>query len=266
MRVRWLGWAGAEIEADGATVVIDPLADPRAVFAPVVPDADALAVPALVPAQEGRAVAGLLTHLHRDHADAAALSAALVPGAPVFEPESVGGEALENLALAQAEHELDTAGLNRHPLAPWGSATCGPFEVTALPAVDGSGDPQVSWLVEHDGRRVLHLGDTAFHGFWWRIALRHGPFDLAFVPVNGPVVRFPHRTPPSPFPVVLDPEQAAVAAEILGARLTVPMHHSGYAVDELYEPAANAVARFTELAAARGVAVRVLEPGETVDL
>ena len=33
MKVRWLGWAGVEIEADGAAVVIDPLADPGATFA-----------------------------------------------------------------------------------------------------------------------------------------------------------------------------------------------------------------------------------------
>ena len=33
MRVRWLGWAGAEYEHDGETVVVDPLADPAATFA-----------------------------------------------------------------------------------------------------------------------------------------------------------------------------------------------------------------------------------------
>jgi L-ascorbate metabolism protein UlaG (beta-lactamase superfamily) len=35
MRLTWLGWAGAELEADGATVVIDPLDDAGAVFAPL---------------------------------------------------------------------------------------------------------------------------------------------------------------------------------------------------------------------------------------
>ena len=33
MQVRWLGWAGAEYEFDGATVVVDPLNDPAATFA-----------------------------------------------------------------------------------------------------------------------------------------------------------------------------------------------------------------------------------------
>ena len=34
MKARWLGWAGVEIEADGVAVVIDPLADSGATFAP----------------------------------------------------------------------------------------------------------------------------------------------------------------------------------------------------------------------------------------
>ena len=38
--------------------------------------AGAIPIPEVVPAQPG-AIAGLLTHLHRDHADAAALSSAL---------------------------------------------------------------------------------------------------------------------------------------------------------------------------------------------
>jgi L-ascorbate metabolism protein UlaG (beta-lactamase superfamily) len=30
MQIRWLGWAGVEIEAQGERVVIDPVADPLA--------------------------------------------------------------------------------------------------------------------------------------------------------------------------------------------------------------------------------------------
>jgi L-ascorbate metabolism protein UlaG (beta-lactamase superfamily) len=265
MRLTRLGWAGIELEAGGDTVVVDPLADTRAVFAPVVSAAATICVPAVIPAQPGRAVAGLVTHLHRDHADAQALVQALTPGAPVFEPEGSGGEPLENLALAQAEYELTESGLERRRLAPWQSATAGPFELTALPAV-GTGDPQVSWLVEGDGRRVLHLGDTANHGYWWRMALRHGPFDAVLVPVNGAVVSFPHRQPASPAPVVLDPEQAAVATEILGAKLAIPIHEQGYECDGLYEPVAGAADRFEAAAQARGVPVRQIAVGEAIGI
>ena len=266
MRLTRLGWAGVELESEGVTVVIDPLADAGAVFAPLGERAAEMSPPAVVAPQAGKAVAGLVTHLHRDHADAAALVAALASGAQVLEPRAGTGEGLEELSVAQAEHELAASGLSRRRVLPWESVTEGPFTLTALPAVDGTGDPQVSWLVEADGVRVLHLGDTMFHGYWWRMALRHGPFDVALVPVNAPVVAFPHRRPASPLPIVLDPEQAAVAAELLGARLAIPMHEEGYEVGGLYEPVAGAAERFAAAAAERGVPARVLEVGEAIEL
>ena len=33
MQIRWLGWAGVELRADGATAVIDPLADAGSMWA-----------------------------------------------------------------------------------------------------------------------------------------------------------------------------------------------------------------------------------------
>ena len=266
MRLTWLGWAGVELEAQGDTVVIDPLDDPGAVFAALGDRGAGVPQPGVIAPSPGRAVAGLVTHLHRDHADAAALAAALAPGAPVLEPPAGGGDALENLGLAQADHELTAAGLTRRSLEPWQATTAGPFTLTALPAADGTGDPQVAWLVEAGDVRVLHLGDTMFHGYWWRMARRHGPFDAVLVPVNAPVVQFPHRRPASPLPIALDPMQAAVAAELLGARLAIPIHADGYETEQLYEPVQDAVERFTVAAAERGVATRVLGVGETIEL
>src|SRR4051812_29008644 len=265
MEIRWLGWAGVELAVDGVTLVIDPLEDAAAVFAPLGPEA-AVALPEVVAPQAGMAVAGLVTHLHRDHAAASALAAGLVPGAPVFEPAPGGGDRVENLALAQAEHELATAGFERRRLEPWESVTSDPFRITALPAVDGIGDPQIAWLVEADGVRVLHLGDTIWHGFWWRMARRHGPFDAVLLPVNGAVLSFPHRQPASPLAGALDPEQAAIAAELLGARLAIPIHAEGYELDGVYRPVADGAERFAAAAAERGVPARILELGETVEL
>src|SRR5256885_7792926 len=155
MRLAWLGWAGAELKSDALTVVVDPLADAGAVFAPHGERAEGMPLPNVVPPGAGRAVAGLVTHLHRDHADARALAAALAPGAPVFEPPAANGDGLEELALAQADHELTAAGLQRRQVEPWESVRSGPFTVTALPATDGIGDPQVAWLVEAEGGRGL---------------------------------------------------------------------------------------------------------------
>ncbi len=262
MQVRWLGWAGVEIEVDGVAVVIDPLADPGATFAALGEHAQRAELPTVV-APAGGAVAGLVSHLHRDHADAGALAAALAADAAVHEPGWPGGADIENLALAQANFELERVGLTRRAIAQGQGVEVGPFAFTALPAVDGLGDPQISWLVEAGGRRVLHLGDTVFHSYWWRMARRHGPFDVVFAPINGAVVDFPHLQPPSPLAAAMEPEQAALAAELLGARTVVPMHYDGFAIDPWYRPIPDAGERFTAAAAARSYEARVLEPGES---
>ena len=264
MKVRWLGWAGVEIEAEGATLVIDPLDDPRATFAALGERAREVEIPTVVePEGRGSAVAGLVTHLHRDHTDAAALAAALSPTASVYEPDWPGGEDFENLGLAQANAELEQAGLRRTTADVWQSFKAGPFTFTALPSVDGLGDAQVAWLVEAADQRILHLGDTIFHGYWWRMAKRHGPFDLVLAPINGAVVNFPHLQPPSPFAAAMEPEQAAVAAEALGARTLVPIHYGGLEIDPFYLPVADPIERLRSTSEERSYELRVLEAGES---
>jgi L-ascorbate metabolism protein UlaG (beta-lactamase superfamily) len=263
VKVRWLGWAGVEIEAGGATVVIDPLADPGATFAPLGDHARDAKLPSVVaPRARGVAVAGLVSHLHRDHADAGALAAALAADAPVHEPAWPGGSDIENLGLAQAHAELERAKLPRRTVETWERVDAGPFRLTALPAVDGLGDPQVSWLIEAEGRRVLHLGDTLFHGYWWRIVRRHGPFDVVLAPINGAAVGFPHLQPASPLAATMEPEQAALAAELLGAATVVPIHYDGFEIEPFYRPVSGAAERFLAAAAGRPYEPRVLEPGE----
>ena len=90
MRIRWLGWAGVELEEQGERVVVDPLEDAAAVFAWMGERAAAMPRPEVIAPRPG-ALAGLVTHLHRDHADAPALAAALADGAPVYEPQGYGG-------------------------------------------------------------------------------------------------------------------------------------------------------------------------------
>jgi L-ascorbate metabolism protein UlaG (beta-lactamase superfamily) len=266
MKVRWLGWAGVEIEQDGETVVIDPLADPIATFAPLGDQAKEMTVPSLVEPQGGTAVAGLVSHLHRDHTDAAALTAALAEGAAVHEPVWPGGEDAENLSLTQANWELGKEGLERHQTEVWESVEAGPFTLTALPAVDGLGDPQVAWAVEAGGRRVLHLGDTVFHGYWWRMVRRHGPFDVVCTPINGAAVDFPNLQPPSTEPAAMLPEQAALVGELLGAATVVPIHYGGFGVDPWYRPVDEPLPRFEAAAEGRAYETRVLEPGEALEV
>jgi L-ascorbate metabolism protein UlaG (beta-lactamase superfamily) len=261
MQIKWLGWAGVEIEGEGERVVIDPLEQPGAVFAWLGERARECSPPDVVAPTPG-ALAGMVTHLHRDHADAGALAAAIRPGGPVLEPTGYGGGGRERIATDQADRELAAAGFERRTTAPWTSTHVGPFTLTALPAADGTGDPQVSWLVEAGGSKVLHLGDTMFHGWWWRMSERFGAPDAVLAPINGARLTFPHRLPASPLPGVMDPEQAALAGELLRAERLIPIHYDGYALEGVYEPALDALER-VRAASARAVEV---ELGGTIEV
>jgi L-ascorbate metabolism protein UlaG (beta-lactamase superfamily) len=266
MRCRSLGWAGVEIEENGSTLVVDPLTNPGALYAAVRDAAAAVTLPRVVSPEAARsALAALVTHLHRDHADAGALVSALAPGATVLMPDGTGYVG-SNAGLAQASSELQAAALTLRPVSPWESIEVGPFTVTALPAADGTGEPQLSWAISAGDRRVIHCGDTLFHGWWWRAAKAAGPFDAAFLPINGAVVDFPWRQPASPLPAVMTPEQAVHAARALGAATAVPMHFGGYDFEPYYRSIPDALARFRAAARAAGVGVTVLDAGECLEL
>lgn len=260
LRVRRLGWAGLELELEDKSLVIDLLEDLSPMAAFVGEARGPLPSPAST-----KTDGALVTHLHMDHTDPPALVRALGEGACVLRPSVAPGDGLETIALAQAEAGLAESGLSTREIEPWESVEVGPFTATAVPAVDGFGDPQVSWVVEAGGRRIFHGGDTVFHGSWWLIATRLGPFDAGFLPCNGPVCDFPHRQPPSPLASCLDPEQAAVAAHVLGARVAVPIHYDVIHNPPVYAQVDRPAQAFQEAAAALGVESRVLEPGEILE-
>ncbi|ONI79808.1 metal-dependent hydrolase [Actinosynnema sp. ALI-1.44] len=258
MRVRRLGWAGLEVEAGGRRLVIDYVRDISPLFTGW-QDGKGLAAPS------GDVTAALVTHLHRDHTDASAIADVLAPGAPVLRPAPGHGDDVDNVTTLLSERELVQHRLAAEVVAAWSTREIGPFQVTAVPAVDGLGDPQLNWVVQADGQRVFHGGDTMFHGYWWLIARRFSPFDAVFLPANGAVVDAPHLQPPSPLPAAMDPVQSAAAAAILDARYAVPMHYepeqpdkiAGYV--EITDPE-------TEFRTHAGKRARVLTVGEWLDL
>ncbi len=267
MRCTWLGWAGVSLEAESSRLLIDPLADPAALYAAVGEAAAGVAYPPVAdPAAGAPAAVALLSHLHRDHADAGALARSLAADAPVLVPASPIADPVGDLGIAQATGELAEAGLRLVEVSSWERVTIGPFTITALPAADGTGDPQVSWAVAAEDQRILHCGDTLFHGWWWRAADYAGPFDAAFLPINGPTVSFPWRRPRSPLPAVMTPMQAAVAARSARVGQAIPIHYDGFDLDPYYRSEPEALSLFLAAAAELGVHATPLEVGGSLDL
>lgn len=242
LRIQRLAWAGIRLQLPHATLFIDPLVNPQA-WGEALPDA-------LIPVSDALGdTSVLITHAHPDHFDAQATAAALHRGGVLAYPAGIHPSPLP-------------AGVRARPSPLWEPQLLGDFTATPVPASDGYGDTQVSWVVDAGGRRIFHGGDTLWHGHWWRIGRQFGPFDAVFLPVNG--ARFGWRQPVSGLPGVLTPEQAVAAAAILGTHTLVPIHYGISGMKE-YVEVADPIGELHKAARARSIAVQAVAPGDWVD-
>jgi L-ascorbate metabolism protein UlaG (beta-lactamase superfamily) len=242
VRIERLAWAGIRVEVADAVLFVDAIA-------PV--PANGQPGPALE-AGSGRNFA-LVTHHHGDHCDLHALAAVLGDKGFLLCHEETGRLLDPRIVRLQVTRMFEPRFL---------SPANAEFAVFAVPAVDGLGSPQVSWVIDMRGRRIIHCGDTAWHGHFWDIGRAYGPFDLAFLPINGfrqTEGRFRHVERP----MSMTPEEAIAAAEILGARAVVPIHFGLASPDYVEVP--NALAVFAELAARKGIKVVKANPGTLLE-
>lgn len=243
MRVQRLAWAGIRLSVGDVDLFVDARS-PN-------PD-DGAPGPALESAA-GRRFA-LATHHHGDHLDLRALAAVLGERGYLVVHDDVARFFDNRIVNIQPVRTYEPVFLSRQG---------GEFVARCVPASDGFGAPQFSWVIDGGGRRVIHCGDTIWHGGWWDIARSFGPFDAAFVPING-ARQVLGRNVDAGQPMVMTPEQAAAAAWVLQARLAVPIHHGGGSETYIEEP--DAEQRFLRAAAAREVVAQVLAPGEIIPL
>lgn len=239
MKAQRLTWAGVKIEIPTSTLFIDPLINPEVwgdnLKQPMIP------VEVSTPRRNV-----LITHLHNDHFDASAVKKILAEGGNLIcHIDSAASAASRGFRVREAKL--------------YEPMLIGDFTITAVPAADGYNDYQVSWIVMGGGRRIIHCGDTLWHGAWWQIGRQYGPFDAAFLPING--AKFSWLKPQSDIPAVMTPEQAVAAGVVLGARLAVPIHYGVSGADS-YEERANAEAAFVEIARKRNLPVEIAKPGE----
>lgn len=257
MQIRLLGWAGMELSAQGSSLVVDFVRD-----FPLL-TANESASSFVEPAQP--AIAALVTHLHGDHTDVTAIESAVGLEGVVLRPEPFAATAEEAAFTEGSEAALTASSLQVRIVREWQRIELPPFTITAVPAVDGLGDTQLNWVIEADGTRVFHGGDTMFHGYWWLIARRAGPIDVAVLPINGAVVDVSHLQPPSSLPAVMTPEQAAQAAAILRAEAVMPIHF-GVRRSPIYVEQADAVDRLVDAAGRSAIRVLTPDPGVSVDV
>lgn len=100
------------------------------------------------------------------------------------------------------------------------------------------------FIVEMQGRTIYHAGDTGLFGDMKLIGDRR-PLDCALLPIGDNFV--------------MGPEDALLAAQMLNARLTVPMHYDTFPIIK-QDPQA-----FVRNLQSQGLAGQVMKPGETLE-
>jgi L-ascorbate metabolism protein UlaG (beta-lactamase superfamily) len=238
----WIGHASFLLQAPGVNLLIDPnwarwlkvikrMREPGLELH-ALPDIDAV----------------LITHAHFDHLDKRTLRK-VAAEQPIVVPRNVG----------RLVHGL---GFDRvHELEVWESMQLGPVKVTMTPAhhwgarmLADSHRGFGGFLIEVEGRSILHCGDSAYFPGFAEIGKRL-PVEIALLPIGA-------YDPPSGREVHMTPEDALRAFVELGARTFVPMHYGTFRLS--YEPAWEPPSRLIECAGAEGLLEQVcfLREGE----
>jgi len=164
------------------------------------------------------------------------------------------------LPAALSDHAVGL-GLNRERLIPTrGDETLmvGSMTVHSLPSAhptfefsEAGGYPFLGYLIEVDGLRLYHSGDTlVYEGLADR--LRAFAPDLLFLPINGTDARRDAlKVPPN-----MNAAEAVALAKAVGSGTVVPCHYDMFTFNT-----AN-VNDFAALAEAEGVPFQILRPGE----
>lgn len=238
MEIHYHGHSCFELRDGETTLIVDPFLAPNNPKAELT--ADDVSVTHLA-----------LTHGHADHvADAVAVAmknrpqcVAMVEVANwlemqgvenVFDPNLGGTVRFEDdglsITLVQALHTNTLQGSDERPF----SAELG--TPIGMPA---------GLIIEMGGLTIYDAGDTCLFGDMEMIGRRHG-VDIALLPIGG------HYT--------MDREDAAYAAELIGAKRVIPIHF------DTFPPIETDSDAFAADLAARGIEAIILEPGASATL
>ena len=228
MKITYLGHSTFTVDTAAARLIIDPFLTGNPA--------------ATVTAADIRCDYILLSHGHGDHiADALEI-------------------AKRNNATIIANNEIcnyfGAQGAQVHHLNPGGAATF-PFGRVKLTIAHHSssyddGDPlnpiylgsPCGLLIEADGKKIYHAGDTAL--FLDMQLIGRAGLDLAMLPIGDKFT--------------MGPDDALDALDLLKPRLAIPMHYN------TWPPIAQDPAAFTAAAARRAHAVNPLKPGASITL
>lgn len=214
VELRWLGQAGFAVRGSTATVAIDPYLSDfcRTVFGL------ARATERPCSPTDIRADLVLISHWHEDHLDLDSAAEFAASGATFLAPPSCVARLVGRGIPAQTVHAI-TAGASIESRGVTVTAVQAVHQVPGFLTEDA-----VGYLLEIDGVRIYHSGDTEYHRSLLGAADR-GPVDVALLCVNGTGGN-------------MNAFEAALLAVQLGPAVAVPMHFGMWS-PEGYGPGAT---------------------------
>jgi len=222
VKVKFLGHAAFLIEGS-KKILIDPFltGNPKAAAKPEELEADLILVP----------------HAHGDHIGDA-VEIAKRTGAKIVAMYDIAnyiGEQgnVEVVGMNYGPTEIDGVGIVQVPA--WHSSSDGKYSIGNA----------CGYIIELDGVKIYHAGDTFVFKDMELFAELYGPIDVALLPIGG------HFT--------MGVKEAAKAVEFLKPKKVVPMHYN------TWPPIAADPEEFKRLVGDRAEVI-VLEPGETLEL
>jgi len=258
--VTWVGHSSVLLQLGGVNVLTDPVwsarASPMLFLGPRRWVAPGIAFGELPPID-----VVLLSHNHYDHLD----------GRTVRRLAQAHPEATWLVPLGLAEFVRRRGVRHVTELDWWEQAEVGAVRVACTPAQHFSGRKFLDrgatlwcgWALAApaSGRRVFFAGDTGHHPGFGEVAARHGPFDVALLPIGAYEPRWFMRY------VHMNPEEAVAACRELGARAMVPIHWGTFKLTDeaMDEPPARAQAAW-QAAGLPAEGYRQLLHGETCGL
>ncbi len=216
--IRWLSHSAFEINADKRSVLVDPFLTDN----PLAP---------LKASEISKVDIVCVTHDHHDH---------LGDAIDICKRTDATFVGIAELArYIQSEGVKDVIGMNIG-----GTIEIKGVKISMVQAFHsaGRGSP-VGFVIELDGTKIYHAGDTALFGDMKMIGQLYEP-KIACLPIGG------HYT--------AGPKEAAIAASLIMPKIVVPMHYNTFPVVR-QDP--NEFARFVK-ELAQGVIVKILEIGE----
>jgi L-ascorbate metabolism protein UlaG (beta-lactamase superfamily) len=263
----WLGHACFLIRTGGFTILTDPfLSDyasplpglgPKRYVSPGLSLADLPPIDAIV-----------VSHNHYDHLDETSVReiSLKVSGARAAVVPSGLGSFFRSRGYSDArELGWGEGTLLRRPSSP-SSHSSSSISLSCLPSIHFSGRTPfdrnatlwASWSIVSPSLKIFFAGDTGYGPVFKEIGARHGPFDVALLPIGA------YEPASIMRPVHLDPEQAVAAGRDLEAKILVAMHWGTIVLTD--EPPFEPPGRFRAAANLAGwmdARVWVMKIGET---